>query len=167
MFKETGIPSPDMVLKRFPPMERINKGPVAVAECYERIPCNPCQRACKFGAIRVGDDINNLPVLDYEACTGCGLCVSRCPGLAIMIVDGSKNSSTVEMRVPYEFLPLPKPGEEVWALDRAGKRIGKVKVVKVMNPGSFDRTPIIAAEVDRALIYAFRNISVEDSANGR
>lgn len=166
MFEKTGIATREMVMSKFPPIERINKGPVAVVECYQKIPCNPCQTACAFGAINVGEDINNIPVRDENRCTGCGLCVAKCPGLAIMIVDGSKSEKTVEFRIPYEFLPLPKAGEKVTGLDRAGQPICTATVVKVQNPASFDRTPVITLEVDRAYLYDFRNFRREVATNG-
>ena len=166
MFEKTGIATEEMVRTKFPPIERINKGPVAVVECYQKIPCNPCQTACPAGAIRIGEDINNIPVRDENACTGCGVCVSKCPGLAIMIVDGSKSPDTVLFRIPYEFLPLPKEGEKVAGLDRAGQPICEAKVVKVMNPPSFDRTPVITLEVERKYLYEFRNFRREVGANG-
>ncbi|HPX00188.1 MAG TPA: 4Fe-4S binding protein [Sedimentibacter sp.] len=108
MFEKTGIPSMEMIMEKFPSIERINKGAVAVIECYKEIPCNPCETACKFDAIKVGEDINNIPRLNSGNCTGCGICLSKCPGLAIMIVDGSKSETTVEVKIPYEFLPLPR-----------------------------------------------------------
>ena len=161
MFEKTGVASREMVMTKFPPVERINKGPVAVVECYQKIPCNPCQTACPRGAIQIGDDINSIPQRDDTLCSGCGLCVSKCPGLAIMIVDGSKSADTVEFRIPYEFLPLPETGETVTGLDRAGQPICKALVKKVMNPPSFDRTPVVTLEVDRAYLYDFRNFRRE------
>ena len=161
MFEKTGIASREMVMGVFPSLERINKGPIAVVECYQKIPCNPCETACPFGAIRVGDDINDIPQRDEDRCTGCGRCVAKCPGLSIMIVDGSKSTDTVEFRIPYEFLPLPKAGEMVVGLDRAGQPICRAKVVRVMNPPAFDRTPVVTVEVDRAYLYDFRNIRTE------
>jgi Fe-S-cluster-containing hydrogenase component 2 len=161
MFEKTGIASREMVMEKFPSVERINKGPVAVVECYQKIPCNPCQTACPVGAIRIGDDINNIPERDENLCGGCGVCVAKCPGLSIMIVDGSKSADTVEFRIPYEFLPLPEPGETVTGLDRAGQPICKALVKRVMNPASFDRTPVVTLEVDRAYLYDFRNFRRE------
>ena len=161
MFEKTGIASREMVMGVFPSLERINRGPIAVVECYQKIPCNPCETACPAGAIRVGDDINNIPARDEDRCTGCGRCVAKCPGLSIMIVDGSKSAETVEFRIPYEFLPLPKAGETVVGLDRAGQPICEAKVVRVTNPPAFDRTPVVTVEVDRAYLYDFRNIRKE------
>ena len=161
MFEKTGVATREMVMTKFPPIERINKGPVAVVECYQKIPCNPCQTACPVGAIEIGDDINNIPQRDEERCGGCGVCVAKCPGLAIMIVDGSKSAETVESRTPSEFLPLPKAGETVVGLDRAGKPVCKAKVLKVLNPPAFDRTPVVTLEVDRKYLYDFRNFRRE------
>ena len=160
MFEKTGIPSKEMIMKKFPPIGRINKGAVAVIECYKEIPCNPCETACKFDAIKVGEDINNIPEAQFENCTGCAICLSKCPGLAIMIVDGSKSKDTVEVKIPYEFLPLPKEGQIVKGLNREGKYITDVKVLKVLNPRSFDRTPVITIETDRKFLYEIRNIRV-------
>lgn len=161
MFEKTGIPSKEMVMGKFPTIDRINKGPVAVVECYKEIPCNPCQTACKFNAINVGEDINNIPVLNSDNCTGCAICLSKCPGLAIMVVDGSKSEETVQMKIPYEFLPLPREGDMVKGLDREGRYIADVKVLNILNPKSFDRTPVITIEINRKYLYDLRNIKVE------
>ncbi|WP_019229893.1 4Fe-4S binding protein [Sedimentibacter sp. B4] len=161
MFEKTGIPSEEMIREKFPPIERINKGPVAVVECYKEIPCNPCETACRFSAITIGEDINNIPVLNEDNCTGCAICLSKCPGLAIMVVDGSKSDTTVQVKLPYEFLPLPASGETVKGLDREGKIIADVKVIQVQNPKSFDRTPVVTIEADRSIMYKIRNIRME------
>lgn len=166
MFEKTGVATREMVMSKFPPIERINKGPVAVVECYQKIPCNPCQTACPVGAINIGDDINNIPQRDEDRCGGCGICVSKCPGLAIMIVDGSKSPDTVLFRIPYEFLPLPEAGEKVIGLDRAGQPVCEAKVVKVMDLPSFDRTPVVTLEVERKYLYDFRNFRREAEAHG-
>jgi len=36
-----------------------------------------CEVSCTFDAIRMSD--NGLPVVDFDACTGCGDCVDACP----------------------------------------------------------------------------------------
>jgi Fe-S-cluster-containing hydrogenase component 2 len=161
MFEKTGIPSREMIMEKFPSIDRINKGAAAVVECYKQIPCNPCETACKFNAITIGEDINNIPINNFDNCTGCAICLSKCPGLAIMIVDGSKSKDTVEVKIPYEFLPLPKEGQIVKGLNREGRYITDVKVLKVLNLKSFDRTPVITIEVDRKFLYGIRNIKVE------
>lgn len=161
MLEKTGVPAPERVLEKFPPIERINLGPVAVIECYEKIPCNPCETACRAHAIEIGEDINSIPMLSSSLCTGCAICLSRCPGLAIMIIDGSKSKEYLEFRIPYEFSPLPKEGDMVWGLDRAGNKLSRVRVLRVQNPKAFDRTPVITLEVPRAELYTFRSIRLE------
>lgn len=162
MLEKTGVPEPERVVEKFPPVERIDRGPVAVIECYEKIPCNPCATACRVHAIEIGDDINTIPALAPAVCTGCAVCLSRCPGLAIMVVDGSKSNDFIEFRIPYEFLPLPKEGDAVWGLDRAGRRLSRVRVLRVQNPKAFDRTPVVTLEVPRSELYSFRSIALED-----
>ncbi|WDV44400.1 4Fe-4S binding protein [Clostridiaceae bacterium M8S5] len=161
MLESTGIATPAMIKEVFPSEERINRGPVAVIECFQRIPCNPCSTACKRNAIENFNDINDRPKINEDQCNGCGLCISRCPGLAIMIVDGSKSKKELIYKLPYELLPLPSEGEIVKGLDRAGEHICDASVIKVQNPKSFDRTPVIHVSVPREYMYKFRNIRVE------
>ncbi len=40
------------------------------------IGCSLCEKQCAFGAITME---NNLPVIDYTKCTGCGKCAEKCP----------------------------------------------------------------------------------------
>ena len=63
-----------------PSDERQQKGPVAVIECIQEIPCNPCVGACQFDAIHVND---NIALIDPHKCTLCGECVKVCPTNAI------------------------------------------------------------------------------------
>lgn len=161
MIESTGVPTMEMVREVFPSKDRINKGPVAVIECYQKIPCNPCSTVCVRKAIKEFDDINDRPIIDTDICNGCGMCISKCPGLAIMVVDGSYSEDKVIFRIPYEFLPLPNEGDIVKGLNRKGEYIGDVKVLKVQSPKSFDKTNVIHVAVDRKLLYEFRNIKVE------
>ncbi len=161
ILEKTGIPTEDMIHSKFPSIERINRGRVAVAECYQRISCNPCQSSCNFSAINVGDDINNTPEISFDRCVGCGACLTKCPGLAIMLVDGSKGADSIEVSIPYEFLPLPTVGETVEALDRTGAAIAEGKVTQVLNQKGFDRTPIVRFIVGREYLYTVRNIRLK------
>jgi len=46
------------------------------------IACKLCEKACKFDAIAV---IDNLAVIDYHKCTSCGECVKVCPAKTIRV----------------------------------------------------------------------------------
>ena len=43
--------------------------------------------SCPFDAIDIGENINKQPVLDVDKCTGCAICVTSCPGLAISVAQ--------------------------------------------------------------------------------
>ena len=40
--------------------------------------CGDCVEVCRFGALHL-DENTGLPVVDADACTACGACVSECP----------------------------------------------------------------------------------------
>lgn len=144
--------------KCYPSEERFNKGPVVIIECTEEIPCNPCEAACKFKAIKIGKPITNVPVLDEDLCTGCGMCIAKCPGLAIFVIDKTYSDNEGLIMFPYEYLPLPVPGSSVEAVDRAGKVISSGKVIRVLNNKSLDRTPVVTIAVPKEKLDEVRSI---------
>lgn len=166
MLKKTGIPTIEDLKAVSPSRERWQKGPVAVIECFQEIPCNPCTEACKQGAIQPMADINDLPRLDPEQCNGCGVCLSRCPGLAIFIVDGSFSDQEAIVRIPYEFLPVPQAGEEVVGLNRAGEELGVFKVHKVQSGGQKNKTYTVWLVVPKELAMEVRNIRLGGVRHG-
>lgn len=129
-----------------PSAERRKQGPVAVFECIQEIPCNPCEQACDKDAVRVGSKITDRPELNAENCSGCGKCVSACPGQAVFIVDESKGDEAY-VTLPYEFLPLPDKGEIVLALDRSGSVLGEARIVRSRLLDSMDRTAQVTMAV--------------------
>ncbi len=120
----------------------------------QEIPCNPCVAICPVSAISM-KSINDLPSIDYNKCTGCRRCVGICPGLAIFVVKLIDSKALVTL--PYEFLPAPKVGDIVTALDREGKSKGPARVVKVNKS---EKTTVITIEVEKALAMDVRNIRV-------
>ena len=128
---------------------------VAIIECIQEIPCDPCVAICPVESISM-KDINDIPKIDYDKCTGCKRCVSICPGLAIFVVK--LIDERAQITLPYEFLPIPKVGDIVKALDREGKSRGDAKVIRV-NRSS--KTTVITIEVDKDLAMEVRNIKVD------
>ena len=120
-----------------------NKGCVCI-ECIEEIPCNPCETSCPQGALTVGSPITNLPVIDRNKCTLCGLCIPACPGLAITIksIQGDK----ARIRFPWEYLPLPLKGQSVEMVDRQGQAVCSGVVIVAINPARNNRTAVVTAE---------------------
>jgi len=139
---------------RIPSEEQLKRG-VAITECVQEIPCNPCVDACPVDAISM-ENINSPPVVDYDKCTGCAQCAAVCPGLAIFIVKLEEEKALVTL--PYEFLPLPEKGDEVKALDREGKEVGKAIVRRAIKKK--DKTCLVTVEVDKELAMVVRNIRV-------
>jgi len=145
----------------FPSEKRLEQGPVAIIECLEEIPCDPCQLACPEKAIEIGEPLTNLPKFYEKKCTGCGLCVPSCPGLAIFVVDITYSDGEAIIQLPYEFLPLPQEGDEVDALDRVGEVIAKSKVKKVRSGAKFNNTHIISLVVPKDLAMEVRGIGFD------
>jgi len=152
MLEKNGIPTPEQVKSVFPP-EALLVRAKAVLECYEEIPCNPCETNCPAGAIHIGEDINARPVLDAKKCTGCGICVGVCPGLAILTV--SLKGEDAVFQIPWEFLPVPKEGDVWIGTDRAGRPLGDAKILRVRDAKGGDRTRILTVSLPRQHLYDF------------
>jgi len=140
--------------------ERLQRGAVAVIECVQEIPCNPCEAVCPYGAITVGEPITNLPVLDGDRCCGCGLCLAACPGLAIFLVDMTRGPGEAAVSFPFEYLPLPGAGARVAAVNRSGDIVTEGTVLSVKNPHRNDRTPIVTITIPREFAMEVRGITM-------
>ncbi len=152
-YKEDGVLTQEDL--DLPPKKRLEKGPIVIIECVEHIPCNPCVDACPFDAISMRT-ITDLPEVEYEVCTGCGTCITICPGLAIFVVDLS--GDTARVTLPYEFLPVPEEGDTVKALNRRGEAVGDATVVNVRE--GENKTYAVTIEVEKDLGMIVRNIEV-------
>lgn len=160
MLKNDGIISPEELAAVLPPAERLLKGPVAIIECLQDIPCDPCVSACPVNAIKMKEGITDRPQLEFEACTGCGACVPKCPGLAIFIVNMKHTPGMATLTMSYELLPMPVKGQEITATDRSGKAVCKAKVIRVINPPAYDRTAAVTIEIPADRINEIRAIRV-------
>ena len=138
----------------------VEKKRVAVLECVEDIPCNPCETVCPKGAIRVGEPITNLPRIDGEKCDGCGMCVAVCPGLAIFVVDKSGEGEEAFVTVPYEMLPLPGKGEKVECMNRSGEVVCGGTVERVVQVKKYDRTAVVTVRIGKGYADDVRSIRV-------
>ncbi len=136
----------DDEIERFPGVTK--KAAVhPVIECTQNIPCNPCQDACSQGCIRIGSQITALPAVEESSkCINCGLCVANCPGQAIFLVDESAQGGA-EITIPYEFLPVPKEGDQGTALSRSGQPVCEASVVRVRSSKAFDGTHLVTIKV--------------------
>jgi len=165
MLIQNGIPIAEDLAPVIPPADRLEQGPVAIAECFQKIPCNPCTKACIRQAIRIEPDINETPQVDFTRCNGCSACISRCPGLAIFVVDMSYSPEMALVKLPYEFLPVPSAGELVTGLNRSGEAVGRFPVVRVISGGTTNKTYTISLAVPKEFAIEVRNIQVEGLEN--
>lgn len=150
-YEKTGLLS--LKNLKLPTKKQLKKG-VAILECVQEIPCNPCVESCPVHAISM-KDINAPPINDYEKCIGCTKCVGVCPGLAIFVVKISDGKAFVTLQ--YEFLPIPNIGDKVDVLNRKGTKVGIGIVHRAVKQG---KTMVITVEVKKNLAMAVRNIRV-------
>ena len=146
----------------YPSEDRLESGAVVVIECIQEIPCNPCESACRFSAIVVGEPITNLPRLVEDKCRGCGECIPVCPGLAIFLVNKTYSSEEATVWVPYEYLPLPEVGDAVDALDRRGERVCGGRVIRIANPERNDSTVVVTLAIPKNFSDQVRSFRVTD-----
>jgi Fe-S-cluster-containing hydrogenase component 2 len=157
-YLKTGFLTKEDIIDNFPTVDKISKHAVAISECVQEIPCNPCVSSCPTGAISM-NDIKDPPKINYDLCIGCGKCVMVCPGLALFLVR--KTDTLYEVSIPYEMLPIPKVGDEVYLLNRLGEKVGTGKVTKVLKAEKETQSSVITVSFyEEKLIYEVRNIEV-------
>ncbi len=130
-----------------PPEEIVKKKRVAIIECTEEVPCNPCAFVCRVDAIEK-EGLSTLAVVDWEKCSGCTLCVAVCPGLSIFLQQIKDGKGYVTM--PYELLPEPKVGAKALLMDRSGKVVGEGTIVNPTYQAKGDAYPrwVVTVEMD-------------------
>ena len=78
----------------------------------EDVSCNACERKCPVKAIHM---VNGFPVVDAEACTGCGTCEHVCPARPepAIAVDGLENQRWTAPADAVESAALAGPPTEL------------------------------------------------------
>lgn len=155
--QNTGIPAKSDLKPFLPSTQRKQKGAYALIECFEEIPCDPCFSACPFKAVKEFENLNAIPVIDFDKCNGCGLCVPECPGLVIFLINENLNDDTATITIPYEFLPLPEKGELVWALNRKGEIEGEAQVVEVKKYPKKSNTTVVTLLIPKEQVLTTRH----------
>jgi sarcosine oxidase subunit alpha len=162
----SGEPAQEDVGAVMPAAERCRRGPYAVIECFQEIPCDPCHVSCRAGAIKPFTDVNSLPEYDPEVCNGCGTCVAHCPGLACFVVDETHAEGRALVKLPFEFTPVPVRGDSVAALDRTGSEVCAGRVVRVARGKSKLDTTVVWVDIPAEHACSVRNIRLSPVRGG-
>ena len=147
-------------LNVLPSKEIVASKRVAMIECTEEIPCNPCAYVCRVDAISK-DSLSSPGTVDFEKCSGCTACVAVCPGLSIFLQQIKDGKGYVTL--PYELLPAPKDGDRVELIDRSGKIVGEGIIVKPTYQARGDAYPrwVVTVEMDDpTLSYEVRSMKI-------
>ena len=128
-------------------------------DCPQEIPCNPCQFSCPVQAITIEGNLTARPKADRERCVGCDNCVAACPGQACFLIDEDYAPGLATIDFPYEYLPLPEPGEECQARDNMGQDICKGTIIKVISRPKWSGTRVVRISVPRDKVYLVRGMA--------
>jgi len=140
----------------------IEQGVIPILNCVQEIPCNPCAHICPFGFIKIkGDPIIGLPYFEGK-CTGCGLCLTICPGLAITLVDYRKDKEFPIVSIPYEVQNHKVVvGDKVKVVDMEGNYLDTLEVVSVQQTKRTRKTQIIKVKSTREIAKQIAGIRIQ------
>ncbi|MBN2281461.1 MAG: FAD-dependent oxidoreductase [Candidatus Marinimicrobia bacterium] len=135
-----------------------------IINCSQEIPCNPCTSVCPVQAIQLKENLGSIMDIPIytEGCTGCGLCVAICPGLAIVLARQA-DENFAEVVIPYEFIPAFDIGDKIPLADATGNHIGDGVVLKIRTMKKF-KTHLITVKVDLAIGNKVAGIVIQPPA---
>jgi NADPH-dependent 2,4-dienoyl-CoA reductase/sulfur reductase-like enzyme/Fe-S-cluster-containing hydrogenase component 2/bacterioferritin-associated ferredoxin len=137
-----------------------------VIRCVQEIPCDPCIHVCPKDMIKMkGDPIFGIPEVVKDECTGCTLCVSVCPGLAITIVDIRDEGPEGLVTVPFELLDVNvDEGDHVDAVDMDGEFVTTATVKKIAKRKVYDRTLLVTLRVPKEKATLVAGFKIQDES---
>ncbi len=142
--------------------EELPEGVYPVLHCNQEIPCNPCMTSCPAGLISTaGHPILGVP--EYSGgCTGCGICVAVCPGLAVTTVDRREDPDRPLVTIPFELGDwLLAEGAPVRLTDWQGEPLGEGKVVSWRSSPRYPRTLLLSLRVPAGVAHRVAGVRVQ------
>jgi ferredoxin len=124
-------------------LDRLERRPIAVAtglcvrQRHRRSSCTRCLDACPVGAIAWNEGLE----IDWEACTGCGICAAVCPTAALEASGPSDDELLVQIQ---QF--VAKRGWVAFACPRALQGVeGRATCLGVSCLGRLDEGLLVSA----------------------
>lgn len=130
--------------------------------CSEEIPCNPCATVCPVRAIQLKPlrgTIMDLPYFAGNRCTGCGVCVAICPGLAITLVRRISDDRA-QIVLPWEFNVDFEIGAEMDLVDQKGGFVERAAVASMRRIAA-RKTWLLTFEVNVEHVSRIAGIRVQ------
>ena len=114
------------------PEVELNENFQPIIRCAQEIPCNPCTSVCPHDAIKLKSNLGTIMDIPefVGKCTGCGLCLAICPGLAIVLAK-KLDENYAEVVIPYEYIPTFEIGDTVQLSDEIGNLLEEAEVLKI------------------------------------
>ena len=125
-----------------PTEERQNEKPFVIIDCLYGFACNPCTFACPHGAI-TKTSTSTVPRIDYDKCTGCMQCISKCPGQAIFGYNPKKNL----VFLPCEFDIDKENVNDTYLVDNNGNILRSGTIEKILSKPNKTNVVRVKAEI--------------------
>ena len=139
-----------------------------VIHCTQEIPCNPCAAVCPQKLIQIDlEDIRKVPVYlgSSQSCKICMLCVAKCPGLAITLVDDRSPDQLPIVSIPYEYTDDALQDRDlITVLNAVGQPLGQLPILQVTTLPKGDRTRLVKVRAPREIASQIAGIQIQDQA---
>jgi len=141
------------------------EGVFPVLHCTQEIPCNPCMTSCPKNLIGThGHPILGIPEYS-DGCTGCGKCVSICPGLAITLVDFRNDPLNPVVTVPFELdASALTEGTPMDLVDREGAHLGRGVLLRTREAPGGVKTVLLRIRTSPDVAARVAGVRIQDES---
>ncbi|KYC46169.1 MAG: Cobalamin import ATP-binding protein BtuD [Candidatus Methanofastidiosum methylothiophilum] len=112
----------------------------------------------------VVDEVTKKPIISEVLCTGCGICIHKCPYKAISIVNLPEElSQPIHQYGPNSFrlyrLPIPKEGKVLGLIGQNG--VGKTTAIKILSGELYPNMGDYSSKEKKNLTSYFRGTELQ------
>ncbi|MEN6378940.1 MAG: ribosome biogenesis/translation initiation ATPase RLI [Methanofastidiosum sp.] len=110
------------------------------------------------------DEVTKKPIISEVLCTGCGICIHKCPYKAISIVNLPEElSQPIHQYGPNTFrlyrLPIPKEGKVLGLIGQNG--VGKTTAIKILSGELYPNMGDYSSKEKKNLTSYFRGTELQ------